>query len=220
MSEPHRIDTTAPPDRPRARRDLDLHDLDGEAVVFDPVAGAVHRLNATARRLWALCDGTRTVENLVDDCAGRLEVESVEAAAIVNDALSTLHAQELLEERTDPHPLNRSAPPRQTSAADGAEPPATPSRRDFLRGGAKKALIAAPIISTFFIRPAYASTVSPHGTGGCKNVGFSCDLNADCCEEPARTKCQSNVCCVKLNQACDVDDPCCDGNTCIAGTCQ
>ncbi len=220
MSETNDAVLILPPDRPRARRDVDLHDLDGEAILFDPVGGAVHRLNATARRLWNLCDGTRTVDDLVDDCAGRFEIEPVEAAAIVNDALASLRAQELLEEPTDPHPQDQTAPPPQTSAADGAEPPATPSRRDFLRGGATKALIAAPIISTFFVRPAYASTVSPHGAGGCKNIGFSCQINIDCCDNTSRVKCEANTCCVKHNEACDSSDECCAGRTCTAGTCQ
>jgi len=41
------------------------------AVLFDPANGAIHSLNPTARRIWELCDGTRTPEEI----AGVLEAE-------------------------------------------------------------------------------------------------------------------------------------------------
>jgi len=46
------------------RSDLKCWELDGEAVVYDPVSGSGHVLNQTALAIWQLCDGKHTVGDI------------------------------------------------------------------------------------------------------------------------------------------------------------
>ena len=203
---------------PLRRDDVDVHELGGEAVIFDPVNGALHRLDAAAWSIWQRCDGTHSVESIAKRFATCRGVGLDDAAAVVNKTLGTFAAQELLRGGVDVDSDLGESPPVKSSVANSA---LHPTRRDVLRGGAAKIVLAAPIISTFFVRPAYASTVSPHGAGGCKNVGFSCAQNQDCCgNETLQTACQDSACCVETNQpGCQKDEDCCGGDECIAGTC-
>ena len=59
------------PELPLRRASLVLHELDSEAMLYDPDADRVIRLNATARRVWELCCGDRTL----DDIARLIEQE-------------------------------------------------------------------------------------------------------------------------------------------------
>ena len=103
------------------------------------------------------------------------------------------------------------------------------TRREALTAGASRLLFVAPVISTFCATRAHAAgsnplhASSPLGPGGCKNVGFSCVINNDCCEEGiGKTACQTGTCCVQHNEAGCLDDiDCCNGgDSCVAGQCQ
>jgi PqqD family protein of HPr-rel-A system len=58
--------------RLRARADLYTVALDGELVLFDERAGALHHLNPIATIIWQCCDGDATLEEiavaLAEDC--------------------------------------------------------------------------------------------------------------------------------------------------------
>ncbi len=203
---------------PNPRDDLEVHELDGEAGIFDPLNGALHRRDAAAWSIWQRCDGTHSVESIAKRFATCRGVGLDEAAAVVNKTLGTFAAQELLRGGVDVDSDLCESPPVESSVANSA---LHPTRRDVLRSSAARIALAAPIVSTFFVRPAYASTVSPHGAGGCKNVGFSCAQQQDCCgNETLQTACQNSACCIDTNQSgCQKDEDCCGGDTCIAGTC-
>jgi hypothetical protein len=49
----------------RARRDVELRVVGREAILHDPVAARTHVVNATAARVWELCDG-RSLSAVVD----------------------------------------------------------------------------------------------------------------------------------------------------------
>ena len=49
------------------REDPTVEELDGEAVIYDPICGAVHRFNDVVLFVWSGCDGTRTLGDLIDD---------------------------------------------------------------------------------------------------------------------------------------------------------
>ena len=52
-------------DKPRRRSDLVVHDLDGEAVLYDPRANLTHRLNGSGLFIWRHCDGSHTADGIV-----------------------------------------------------------------------------------------------------------------------------------------------------------
>jgi hypothetical protein len=52
------------PERPRGRGDVVRRDLGTEAMLYDPVADRIVRLNRTALRIWDLCDGARDLAEI------------------------------------------------------------------------------------------------------------------------------------------------------------
>lgn len=48
-----------PTERPKRRPDIVLRALGSDAMLYDPVADAVVKLNRTSRRVWELCEGER-----------------------------------------------------------------------------------------------------------------------------------------------------------------
>jgi PqqD family protein of HPr-rel-A system len=57
------------PIRPKVRDDLEVVQVDGEAVVYDERTGDLHHLNSTAALVLAVCDGTATIRELAGDLA-------------------------------------------------------------------------------------------------------------------------------------------------------
>ena len=78
------------PDRPRRRADVVLRELGTEAMLYDPAADRVVRLNATAQRIWSWCDGTRDVAAIVAGLRGAFDIEA--EADLETDVRRTLRA--------------------------------------------------------------------------------------------------------------------------------
>ena len=55
--------------KPRLRPDVDLVEIDDEAILYDPVRDEVHHLNPTASLVVQLCDGTATVHQTAMELA-------------------------------------------------------------------------------------------------------------------------------------------------------
>lgn len=51
--------------RPRRRPDIRTEQVAGELVLYDAAGGRAAYLNATASAIWALCDGERTVAEMI-----------------------------------------------------------------------------------------------------------------------------------------------------------
>lgn len=77
---------------PRAHPKVTCADLDGEAVLYDERSGALHLLNLTAARIWACCDGSGSVDEIVSDLAVVYGIEPTEirgqVLALVRDLLT------------------------------------------------------------------------------------------------------------------------------------
>jgi hypothetical protein len=54
---------------PQARTSVADVEIDGEAVLYDEQAEALHVLNSTAALVWACCDGSGSVAAIADDLA-------------------------------------------------------------------------------------------------------------------------------------------------------
>lgn len=52
---------------PRRREDLTGVEVDGEAVLYEPINGGVHRLDRLATALWNCFDGSASIRELGDD---------------------------------------------------------------------------------------------------------------------------------------------------------
>ena len=56
--------------RPEPKAGLVVQPIDGEVVIYDPEADALHHLEPTAAAVWALLDGDRSVRAVAADLAG------------------------------------------------------------------------------------------------------------------------------------------------------
>lgn len=232
--------------KPSRRNDVDVHELDGEALLYDRRSGAVHYFNSTSLMVWNLCDGSRKVTEIADALATKCAVSVEQARIHVRRAVEDFSSRDLLLDPKTTDPTSKR--PRAKEVDSTADSPISdprfepiddaptsggsavnrseekhPSRREVLSGTAAKLVYTAPLISTFFATGAYASGPSASaafGAGGCKTIGYSCGTVSDCCVDASDGKCQSSTCCLKKGEStCDHDADCCDGNTCTGGTC-
>jgi len=72
------------------------HDLDDEVLVYDPVVDRTHRLNVSATRIWELCDGTRSPEDIARVLTEQFEVEFETALQDARAVLEQLKEEQLL----------------------------------------------------------------------------------------------------------------------------
>lgn len=54
---------------PRPRRGFEMEEIDGEIVIYRAASNKAIYLNETASVIWQLCDGQRTVGEIVDAIA-------------------------------------------------------------------------------------------------------------------------------------------------------
>ncbi len=72
---------------PLRRTDVRMHELDGEALIFDPVSADTHRLNETALLIWRQCDGRHDVEHIASRLTETYDVSENEAMECVRRSL-------------------------------------------------------------------------------------------------------------------------------------
>ncbi len=82
--------------KPRKRVDLVIHEMDGEALVFDKMTADTHRLNATALFVWNACDGSKQPTQIANDLSDTYDVREPDAQAHVNQAIDTLIERQLV----------------------------------------------------------------------------------------------------------------------------
>lgn len=79
--------------RPKAETALETRPVDGQVLVHDAAHDKVHLLNAGAARVLELCNGKRTVAEIVAIMARDVEVD---AARVSQDVVSILQSFTLL----------------------------------------------------------------------------------------------------------------------------
>jgi PqqD family protein of HPr-rel-A system len=86
------------PQRLRARSDLTVIELDGEAVIYDETSGDLHHLNRTATVVFSLCDGDTTARGLATDIADAFDQPVDDVERQVRSLLRQFRRQRLLED--------------------------------------------------------------------------------------------------------------------------
>jgi hypothetical protein len=81
---------------PCRRDDVRLHDRETRSFLVDPDGEVAHELNPTARAVWELCDGTTTVDELVDAITQLFSVDRDVAVADVLDIVGQLEEADLV----------------------------------------------------------------------------------------------------------------------------
>lgn len=65
-------------------------ELSEELLLHVPGSSSAHSLNASARAIWALCDGQRSIDAVAGDLTRRFEVPPGESLAAVRNVLARL----------------------------------------------------------------------------------------------------------------------------------
>jgi hypothetical protein len=84
--------------RPKRRRTTHVETLHGELCIYEWTTKTVHALNPAAARVWEMCDGVTTIEEMT--AALRRDLNAPAATAIVEHALMQFDRAGLLEPRT------------------------------------------------------------------------------------------------------------------------
>lgn len=87
-----------PANVPRRNPSVVLHKLGAEAMLYDPAGDKVVRLNWTACRIWELCTGARSVEDIAAQLQNEMAVQAgVDLRADVAETVARFAACGLLE---------------------------------------------------------------------------------------------------------------------------
>lgn len=73
--------------KPRTVADFQLEEIDGEVLLYSPVATRSIYLNPSAALIWHLCTGDFTVQEIVDSLQEQFPDQ---ASSIVDDVMTTL----------------------------------------------------------------------------------------------------------------------------------
>jgi len=90
--------------RPTRRSTTHVETLHGELCIYEWTTKTVHALNPAAARVWEMCDGVTTIEEM--SAAVRRDLRASGATSIVQHALAQFDRAGLLE----PGTLNAVAP--------------------------------------------------------------------------------------------------------------
>lgn len=82
---------------PKGRRDLTVHELDGEALIFDPRNASTHRLNGTALFIWCRLDGRADTASIAQQLTEQYDVSTEAARTHVETLVATLGEKGLLD---------------------------------------------------------------------------------------------------------------------------
>jgi pyrroloquinoline quinone biosynthesis protein D len=86
---------------PRQRSGFVIEEMEGECLLYRSGRHWLVHLNETATVIWKLCDGSRTVEDIVTLLAREYPASRAEIETDVNEAVSMLIRQRVIEIVTD-----------------------------------------------------------------------------------------------------------------------
>lgn len=96
--------------RPRQRRDIKAYPVGRELVLLAKDGDCAFALNETGAELWALCDGSRSLTEIVAALSARYAGDAVAVTLDIAGALSQLQSLGLVELRSAPQRLLIDAP--------------------------------------------------------------------------------------------------------------
>ena len=82
--------------RPRRRTDIISRNIEGETVILHREAGVLHKLNPTAGYIWTYCDGTQSIDEIVDRLVAEYDIDSATCRKDVSDVVSQFRRLDLL----------------------------------------------------------------------------------------------------------------------------
>jgi hypothetical protein len=83
---------------PRPSTDVTLQRVGNEAILYDRRNGRAHVINSSAARIWDLCDGQATVDEITGAFAAAYAMPVADVSADVATILATFHELHVLED--------------------------------------------------------------------------------------------------------------------------
>lgn len=83
-------------DRPEHRTDLEIREVKGGAVVYDPRTSQKLQLNATAYEIWKQCDGSHRAADIAARLTDLFEVDLAESQRQVDRMIKELRSLQML----------------------------------------------------------------------------------------------------------------------------
>jgi hypothetical protein len=83
---------------PRPSTDVTLQRVGNEAILYDRRNGRAHVINSSAARIWDLCDGRATVDEITGAFAAAYAMPVADVSADVATILATFHELHVLED--------------------------------------------------------------------------------------------------------------------------
>lgn len=84
-------------EKPKRNPRLNRVDISDEAILYTAAADELHTLNSTARRIWELCDGQHTIDEMAAALRSQFAVpDDVDVRADVIETLARFAAKGLL----------------------------------------------------------------------------------------------------------------------------
>jgi hypothetical protein len=84
------------PSQPRRRERVLVEQIEDETVLLDLDSGLYFALNEVGARVWELCDGARSVDEIVDVIAGEYDADGATVRTDVVELLAELVDERLL----------------------------------------------------------------------------------------------------------------------------
>lgn len=84
------------PERFPQRKRVPWRRLDSEALVLDVKTGTLYPLNSVGTRIWELCDGDRSVADIVEVLVAEFDADAPTIARDADDFLGQLAAVDLI----------------------------------------------------------------------------------------------------------------------------
>lgn len=81
----------------KKRSDILERKMGEEHMLYDVAGRKVHVLNKTAYFIWGLCDGVRTLDDMVHQAAADFKAEPGHVKADIEECIQELRALSLLE---------------------------------------------------------------------------------------------------------------------------
>ena len=73
-----------------------VHELDGEALVYDAASGNTHRLNGTALFIWQQCDGCRNTRQVASRLTEAYDISPEQALQHVARVFAEFEERDLV----------------------------------------------------------------------------------------------------------------------------
>ena len=85
-------------DKPKKLEGVTLTEADDESILYDSIKGQIHILNPTGAKIWDLCDGNNTLEDIAKNICVQFETDDFESVSKdVEEYLAELKKLELIE---------------------------------------------------------------------------------------------------------------------------